>query len=112
MVSTGFVLSELFARLHTSLANFSASISKNLEDCELYAVAISPSFCMVTDKPKPNPVPSFSIETPFELMMRLLPPPALNPEPVTSQPLSVAMAMASFKNSTDSSTLKSSNLVS
>ena len=87
-------------------------MSKNREVWELYAVAICPSFCIMTDRLNPNPVPSFSIETPFELTIRDLPPLALNPAPVTSHPLSFAISMVSFKNLTDSSTLKSSNLVS
>ena len=87
-------------------------MSKNLEDCELYAVAISPSFWIVTDKPNPNPVPSFSIDTPLEFTINDLPSLALKPEPVTSHPLSLATFIVSFKNSTDSSRLKSLNLLS
>ena len=111
-MSTGFVFNELFARPHTSSANLSPSMSKNLEDSELYAVAISPSFCIVTDSPRPNPVPLSSIETPFEFKISDLPSLAENPDPVTSHPLSAALVIVLFKNSTDSSRLKSLNLLS
>ena len=43
-----------------------------VEDCELYAVAICPSFWIVTDNPIPNPVSLFSIETPLELMIMIM----------------------------------------
>ena len=54
----------------------------------------------------------FSIETPFELVINDFPLLAPNPEPVTSQPLSLAFVIVFFRNSTHSSRFKSSNFAS
>lgn len=78
----------------------------------MYAVAICPSFCIVTESPIPNPVPSSSIETPFELIISDLPSLAENPEPVMSHPWSMVVSIVFFKNSMDSSRLKSLNFLS
>ena len=60
----------------------------------------------------PNPVPSSSIETPFEFKSRDLPSLAEKPAPVTSHPVSKAVSIVVFKNSIDSSRLKSLNFLS
>ena len=103
---------EFLARLQTSFTNLSESISKYLDDCELYAVAILPSFSSNTDKPNPKPVPDCSIITSFEFKIRVFPSLALNPVPVTSHPESKVFEIVSFKKFTDSSRLKSLNFLS
>ena len=104
--------SDLFARSHTSPANFSEFISKNLEVCELYAVAICESFCIVTDRLNPYPVCLSSIETSFELISNVFSLLALKLAPVTSHSLALACAIVFFRNSVVSSKFKSSNFLS
>ena len=67
---------------------------------------------MVTDNAMPNPVPLFSIETPFELSINDLPALAEKPDSVTSHPLSIACDITLFSNSTDSFRSRSLNLLS